>query len=161
MRSKRKKPGGKIAYYSVIACSSPCWNFIRVVVMSIRVDLSQWFVIKVILEKSRDEVSLMEQDSIENVSKPIKFFEKNIFFNFFREKKCLYNFILCNFLVWTLQFFHFVFYFFCLTTKTWKNRPKKLLMIGPIFFFSNANQPKSSPNLKSCSIKISNRGTSL
>ena len=118
MRSKRKKPGGKIAYYSVIACSSSCWNFIRVVVMSIRVDLSQWFVIKVILEKSRDEVSLMEQDSIENVSKPIKFFEKNIFFNFFREKKCLYNFILCNFLVWTLQFFHFVFYFFCLTTKT-------------------------------------------
>ena len=98
-----------------VALSRPVGN---PMVMSIRVDLSQWFVIKVILEKSRDEVSLMEQDSIENVSKPIKFFEKNIFFNFFKEKKCLYNFILCNFLVWTLQFFHFVFHFFCLTTKT-------------------------------------------
>ena len=49
MRSKRKKPGGKIAYYSVIACSSPCWNFIRVVVMPINglwLDTVQDFLIK-------------------------------------------------------------------------------------------------------------------
>ena len=38
------------------------------------------FLIKVIIEKSRrGEVSLMEQDTIENVSKPIKFLKKIIF----------------------------------------------------------------------------------
>ena len=41
--------------------------------------------------------------------------------------------------------------------KTWKKRSQKLLIIGPDFFFSNANGPKSSPNLNSCSIKISHR----
>ena len=45
--------------------------------------------------------------------------------------------------------------------KTWKNRPQKLLIIDPNFFFSNADWPKSSPNFNSCSIKISRRGTSL
>ena len=39
--------------------------------------------------------------------------------------------------------------------KTWKNWPKKLL----IFFFQQ--WLKSSPNLNSCSIKISHRETSL
>ena len=48
--------------------------------------------IKVIIDKSRGEVSLLEQDSIENVSKPIK----NIY---------IFSFILCNFLVRMLQCF--------------------------------------------------------
>ena len=39
---------------------------------------------------------------------------------------------------------------FFLPMKTWKNRPQKL-----------PNRPKSSPNLNSCSIKISHRATSL
>ena len=39
-----------------------------------------------------------------------------------------------------------------------KKQPQKLLIFGPNFFFSNANLPKSSPNLNSCSIKISHNG---
>ena len=39
-------------------------------------------------------------------------------------------------------------------SKVAHNRPRP-------FFFSTANRPKSSPNLNSCSIKISHRGTSL
>ena len=45
--------------------------------------------------------------------------------------------------------------------KTWKKRPKKLHIIDPNIFFSNTNQLKSSPNINSCSIKISHRRTSL
>ena len=38
--------------------------------------------------------------------------------------------------------------------KTWENWPQNLLIIGPnVFFFCNNNQPKSSPNLNSCSKK--------
>ena len=43
---------------------------------------------KVIIEKSRGEVSLMGQDTIENVSEPTK--NKNIFLNFLR---FFFNFI--------------------------------------------------------------------
>ena len=44
-----------------------------------------------------------------------------------------------------------IFFFkFFLPMKTWKKRPQKL-----------PNRPKSSPNLNSCSIKISHRRTSL
>ena len=35
-----------------------------------------------------------------------------------------------------------------------KKRPQKLLVIGPIFFFSTANVPRTSPNLKFCSMKL-------
>ena len=34
-----------------------------------------------------------------------------------------------------------------------KNRPEKLLIIVPNFFFSITNRPKTSPNLIFCSIK--------
>ena len=44
--------------------------------------------------------------------------------------------------------------------KSWKKRPQKLIIIS-CYFFSNANRPKSSPNLNSCSIKISCGGTSI
>ena len=37
--------------------------------------------------------------------------------------------------------------------KTWKNCHQKFLLIGP-FFFTAANQPKTSPNLNFYSIKI-------
>ena len=77
---------------------------------------------------------------------------------FLAYKNIFLNFILCSFLVWTLQ----CFYKFFLTTKTWKKRSQKLLISSPnVFFSSNANWPKSSPNLNSCSIKISHRGSSL
>ena len=65
------------------------------------------------------------------------------------------------FLVRTLQCFYFSFFYCICPWKTWKNRPQKLLIIDPNFFFSNADWPKSSPNFNSCSIKISRRGTSL
>ena len=40
------------------------------------------------------------------------------------------------------------FYFFSLTTKSWKNHPKKLLIIGPdLFFFSAALTAQNSPEL--------------
>ena len=45
--------------------------------------------------------------------------------------------------------------------KTWKNHPQKLLIIGPHFFFSIANRPKTSPNLIFCSIKMSPCATSI
>ena len=90
-------------------------------------------------------------------------FEAKIQLNYFQKttsillfttvSKVIYPFILCNFLVQTLQCFQIIYFFF-LTLKTWKNHPKKLLIIGPIFFFRIANRPKSSPNLNSCSIKI-------
>ena len=38
--------------------------------------------------------------------------------------------------------------------ETMKKTALKMLIIGP-FFFNNANRPKSSPFLNSCSIKIS------
>ena len=48
---------------------------------------------------------------------------------------------------------------FFLPMKTWKNPPSKVAHNRPKFyFFSNANRPKSSPNLNSCSIKISTAG---
>ena len=45
--------------------------------------------------------------------------------------------------------------------KTWKNCPQKLLIIGPNFFFSIANQPKTSPNHIFCFIKMSPCATSI
>ena len=43
-----------------------------------------------------------------------------------------------------------------------ENRPQKLLIIGPpTFFFSIANQPKISPNLIFCSIKMAHCTTSI
>ena len=45
----------------------------------------------------------------------------------------------------------FLFLFFA--HENMKKTPQKLLLIGPNFFFSNANRPKFSPNLNSCSIK--------
>ena len=48
--------------------------------------------VKVITDKSRDDLSLLEQEIIENVSWPIFFLNGYSF-----------NFILCNFLVWMLQ----------------------------------------------------------
>ena len=65
--------------------------------------------------------------------------------------KILFKLHLCNFLGLTLQCFQFNFF---LPMKTWKNWPKKLLIIGPIFFLSNA---KSTPNLNFCFIRISHR----
>ena len=53
-----------------------------------------------------------------------------------------------------------VFWVF-LPMKTWNTTASKVAHNRPNFFFSNANWPKSSPNLNSCSIKISHRGTSL
>ena len=56
--------------------------------------------IKVIIHKSRGEVSLVEQDTTEYVSQPIKihsYFFKIVFFIFL-------TFILCNLLVRTLQY---------------------------------------------------------
>ena len=86
--------------------------------------------------------------------------QKKKVFNFLRKRNMyLLNFIPCNFLVRTLQ----CFLFFSFNPEIlWINQPQKLLIIGPIFFFfSNANQPKSSPNLISCSMKMSHHGTSL
>ena len=57
---------------------------------------------KVIIEKSRCEVSPNEQDTIENLFLAYNIFERNIFLEFFRKN---FNFILCNFLVRTLQRF--------------------------------------------------------
>ena len=46
--------------------------------------------------------------------------------------------------------------------KNLKKPASKVAHIWPkYFFFSNANLPKSSQNLNSCSIEISHRGTSL
>ena len=42
-----------------------------------------------------------------------------------------------------------------------KNKPQKLLIIGPIFFFSIANRPKISPNLIFFSIKKATCATSI
>ena len=53
------------------------------------------------------------------------------------------------------------FLFFQLHWSEFYRWHQKLLIIGPDFFFSTANWPKSSPHLNSCSIKISHRGTSL
>ena len=44
-----------------------------------------------IIEKSRGEGSLMEQDTIENISWP-----KSSFFNFLRKKNIFFSFILCQ-----------------------------------------------------------------
>ena len=57
---------------------------------------------KVIIEKSRCEVSPNEQDTIENLFLAYNIFERNIILEFFRKN---FNFILCNFLVRTLQRF--------------------------------------------------------
>ena len=56
---------------------------------------------KVIIHKSRSGISLVEQDTIEYVSWPIK-----IHYYIIKKKKYLFfPFILCNFLVQTLQYF--------------------------------------------------------
>ena len=47
-------------------------------------DNSEILETKVIREKSRSEGSLIEQDTIENVSEP------KFFFNFLRKKKCFF-----------------------------------------------------------------------
>ena len=49
-------------------------------------------------------------------------------------------FILCNFLVWRLQYFQ--------NLKTRKNLPQKLLIIGPIFFFITGPAAKTAPKQK-------------
>ena len=113
--------------------------------ITIHLDILSYFLIpKVIIDKSRGEVSLLEQDTIENVSKPIKNQKerkKNHFMQLFSEDTTMFLFI-------------YLFY--------QKKRPQKLLIIGPnVFFFSNANRPKSSCNLNSCSKKISHHVNSL
>ena len=73
---------------------------------------------KVIIDKSRGEVSLLEQDTIENVSKPIKNQKerkKNHFMQLFSEDTTMFLFI--N-----------LFY--------QKKRPQKLLIFGQNVFFS-------------------------
>ena len=56
--------------------------------------------IKVIIDKSHGEVSVLEQDRIENVSLPIKNLKNNIFKISLSKKN---NFILCNVLVRMLK----------------------------------------------------------
>ena len=92
------------------------------------------------VEKSSGEGSLMEQDTIENISLPNFFFklfnEKNIFLTSFYAKNVftVYNVVRKNF------FAHV-------------NMKKPASRV--------AKPAKSSPNLNSCSIKISHRATSL
>ena len=95
---------------------------------------------KVIIEKSCSEVSLMEQDTNENVSEPISFFFLLISY-IFDTSKCATNYIISfEVYIW------------------WFHRSKDFVAMkaGKLAIW-----PKSSPNLNSCTIKISHRGTSL
>ena len=96
--------------------------------------------VKVIIDKSRDELSLLEQEIIENVSWPIFFLNGYSF-----------NFILCNFLVWMLQWFKKSFNI-SFAPENMKKTPSKVAHNWPRLF-STANRPKSSPNLNSSSVK--------
>ena len=96
-------------------------------------------VVKVIIHKSRGKISLVEQDTIENVSAAylkliINFLRKN--FNFF------FTFILCNFLVRTLQYLKKKFAY-----ENMKKMPSNVAHNRPPFFFQYCqpaqNQPKS------------------
>ena len=101
--------------------------------------------IKVIIEKSRGKVSLIEQETIENVSWPIKK-SKHLF-------KIILNFLIHQnvpqimYFIWDIWFFHMSSY-----------EGRKIGHLVQI-------QPKSSPNPAQISIsvprKISHCGTSL
>ena len=66
-----------------------------------------------------------------------------------KKNKFFFTFFLCNFSVRTLWCFQKNFKNFFLTPKKWKNRPKKLLIIGPDPFLRQSSpghspQPRSS-----------------
>ena len=88
-----------------------------------------WVATKVIIHKSRGEVSLVEQDTIKNDSAAylkfiIIFFGNNFFF---------FTFILCNFLVWMLQYC-FLNLKKKLAYKNMKKTASKVAHNRPIFF---------------------------
>ena len=96
------------------------------------------FLCKVIINKSRGEVFLMEQDTIENVSKILSVFFLILYI--FDTSKCATNCIISvEIYIW---WFH--------RSKDFEAMKAKL-----------AIWPKSKPNRNSCSIKISHCRTSL
>ena len=99
--------------------------------------------------RSCGELFLVEQDTIEYVSVAyVKFIIKL--------KKIIV--ILCNFLVWAVQYFlkriEKIF-----EDENMKKPPSKVHNRANFFSVPTANQPKMSPNLKFCSIKITHRAT--
>ena len=73
-----------------------------------------------------------------------------------KEKKNIKE-ILCNFLLWTLQYLKKKF-----DPENMKKTPSKVAHYRPkIFFSSIANRPKTSPNFIFCSIKMSPCATSI
>ena len=51
--------------------------------------------------------------------------------------------------------------FFLIVHENMKNRPRKVLRIGPKFFFGSADRPETNPNINFYfySIKIAHHGT--
>ena len=101
------------------------------------IDLSSSVTAKVIIPKSRGEGSLVEQLKIHN-------------YFFMKKNQKMFTFILCNFLVGTLQYFFL---------KLKKKTPSKAAHNLPIFFSVMLNRLKTSPTLNVCSIKIAYRVT--
>ena len=69
--------------------------------------------------------------------------KKMYFFNILRKKKS--NFVLCNFLVWTLQCFFKKKFTFFLPLKIWKKNPEKLLIVGPDPLFQYCQSARIQP----------------
>ena len=112
--------------------------------------------LKVIIHKSRSEVSLVVQDTIENVSVAyskfiIRFPRKMLNFHLH-----FIQFLSDDATISKKRDLHFFAH------ENMKKTPSKVAHNWPkIYFFSIANHPKTGPNLNFCSIKIAHRATNV
>ena len=116
---------------------------------------------KVIIHKLSGEVSLVEQDKIENISYSQVFIKQTRLIEIIWNSLLFLRFFLTFFQLHFMQLFSLDATIFLKYFEVFLGHEniKTMLKIGPNFFFSIANRPKTSQNLNCGFMKIAHHMT--